>query len=415
MLLRKISSLYRLGFTVLFILGLTLLFSCEEQPTAISDGSPGSGNYDSGEIDPNASEPFLLGSVVDPNFAAGSIEVWGMNVSFDSELGIVSFEVRLLNRTDRTIPPPIHFTVIDIIPDNIALMGFDGVSGDGFPFFDFSTKLGDDNVLEPQEWTESVTLQFHTVTPRSFAIGFRIDLGPPPGSGIISGVVFRDDNHNGIRERCERREPGIPGITVALEKPLESGEMVVLLTKTDRNGAYSFWGLKAGVYKVFLSPGLEGWEFTTPHPLLITLVQGPDGKVQAFYEAHFGLFPLNPPPPDNIFGPVTVGPFMPVGTLLDSTFIVEPSILTVVFHYYLDVMEPPFLFPQLGVVDSAAAWINDEMVFSYHREDMVDSLCFPYQTVRLPEELIKIGENSIRLFTDGNEYAALMWRVYRKP
>jgi hypothetical protein len=25
------------------------------------------------------------------------------------------------------------------------------------------------------------------------------------------------------------------------------------------------------------------------------------------------------------------------------------------------------------------------------------------------------AENTIRLFTDGNEEAALMWRVYRKP
>lgn len=416
MLGQKRSSLFCLITPILLILLLVLGCSCSEQPTAI-DQEPGDGGLSgSGEIDPGIGGSFLLGSVSDSTFTSGHIEVWAMDVTYDSAGGTVSFDVQLLNQTRRTIPPPIHFLITDIMPRDIAVLEFDGVSGDGFPFYDFSSKLGSDNVLEPGERTERVTMKFYTVEPRSFAIGFRIDLGPPSDGGIIAGVVYRDDNQNGVRDRCGRCEPGIQGITVALEKILDDGDKVILLTRTDSNGEYNFWGLKEGVYKVFLNAALDGWVVTSTNPLLITLVKGPDGKVQNFMGANFGLFPLEPPVPGNLFGPIMIGPFTPVGTLLDSTFTNPPSLLPVVYTYYLDVMEPPFgIGPFLAVIDSASAWINDELVFGYHRTLPPDSAQFEPQTIRLPDYLVQTGENTIRLFTDGNEEAVLMWRVYREP
>jgi hypothetical protein len=324
--------------------------------------------------------------------------------------------VRLVNRCRRDIVPPVHFVITKIIPDDIALVGFDGVTPDDLPFFDFSSKLGEDGVLEPGESSESVALKFHTVTARSFAIGFRIELGGPVGSAVISGVVFQDDNQNGTRDRCDRCEPGIGGITVALEKPLDNGGKVTLIRQTDAAGAYSFGSLREGVYKVFVVASPDLWKVTSTNPLLITLVKGPDGQIQDFEGADFGLYPLvTPPPLERLFGPVLVGPFGPFGTTLDSTFVNPPSLLTVVFHYYLDVSEAPFMWPIKGVVDSASAWINDVLVFTYNRYAPPDTAYVGQRTIELPDSLVRFGDNAIRIFTDGDEHAALMWTVRRKP
>ena len=119
-----------------------------------------------------------------------------------------------------------------------------------------------------------------------------------------------------------------------------------------------------------------------------------------------------------------IGPPTPYGTLLDSTFVDPPSPLPVVFHYYLDVKEPPYMTPFRSVVDSASAWINDVQVFSYHRSappDTVygstppDTTYFRPQTIQLPDSLVKTGDNAIRLFTDGDKHAVLTWRVFKRP
>jgi len=411
----KRLSVFSFVGSILMVVLLALVFSCSDQPTTPSKDGDEGGLSGNGTINPIGAASFLLGSVSDSSVAPGYIEVWAMNVAFDSAGGFVTFDVKLVSHSRRNIVPPVHFVVTNIIPTDIALVGFDGVSPDGFPFFDFSSKLGSDNVLEPGESSESVTLKFHTVTARSFAIGFRIDLGGPSGPAIISGVVFQDDNENGERDRCDRCEPGIAGITVALEKPLQNGDKVTLITRSDLNGEYSFGGLKEGVYKVFVVASPDRWKITSTNPLLIMLVKGPDGQVQSFAGANFGLFPLQPPVRDNLFGPIIIGPFSRFGTTLDSTFVNPSSPLTVVFHYYLDVSEPPFMWPIRAVVDSASAWVNDVLVFTYRRSEPPDTAYAGQQTIALPDSLVKAGENTIRLFTDGDEHAALMWTVYRKP
>ena len=400
--------------SILLVLALAIAFSCSDQPTAVKP-EHNSGLSGSGTVDPRASGSFLLGSVADTFAAPGYIQVWATNVSFDTATGIVSFDVQLLNKTHRNIAPPIHFVITDIVPSDIALVGFDGVAPDGKPFMDFSSKLGSDNVLAPEERTGAVTVKFHTVTARSFAIGFRIELGPPSGSGTIAGVVFRDDNKDGQRDRCDRCEPGIGRITVGLEETLSSGDMVTLITRTDSSGAYEFDGLVEGVYHVIVVVSPERWTITSTNPLLVTLVKGPDGQIKDFLGAYFGLYPVQPPVPDNLFGPIVIGPLTPYGTLLDSTFVNPPSDLTVFLHYYLDVNEPPYMSAFRGVVDSASAWINDVLVFTYHRSEPPDTAYVGAQKIQLPDSLVKTGDNTIRLFTDGEEHAALMWRVYRRP
>ncbi len=415
MFIKKSFSRFNPVIPILLTLMLFLVYSCDEQPTGIIDESESKGFSGRGDIDPAAGESFLLGSVSDSTFAPGYVEIWAMDVAYDASGGVVSFDVQLVNRMRRDIPAPIHFVITEIIPRDITVLEFDGTSDDGFPYYDFSDKLGDDNVLGGGEWTERVTMKFHTARPRSFAIGFRIDLGPPPGGGMIAGVVFRDNNRDGVKGICQGCEPGIPGIVVALEKPLDDGDKVMLLVGTDANGAYRFGNLDEGAYKVYVHVTPERWEVTSANPLLVTLVAGPDGEVQDFLGADFGLFPFQLPVPEILFGPVIVGPFSSFGTLLDSTFIDTPSVLPVMYEYFLDVAEPPFMSPSRSVVDSAAAWINGRLVYEYRRPVPPDSISFMPRTIRLPEGLVHYDGNTIRLYTDGNEEAALIWRVYKKP
>jgi hypothetical protein len=404
---------------ILVALTLSVALSCCDSPTAPGPTAD-NGLGGSGAIDPGASGSFLLGEVSDTSIGPGTLEIWAMNVAFDDTAGLVTFDAQILNRTQRTITPPIHFVITSITPHDVTVADFDGVSPDGFPFYDFSAKLGSDNVLTPGERTERITMKFHTATARSFAIGFRIDIGPPDGTGTIGGVVFLDGNENGVRDRECRCEYGIPGITVALERTLENGDRVMLLTRTDANGEYRFAGNKEGVHKVFVHAPENLWRITSANPLLVTLIKGADGKVQDFLGANFGLWPLTPPPNPvvRLFGPVIVGPPTPFGTELDSTFANPPSPLTVSFEYYLEVNVPVremcFGF---NVVDSAEAWINDEMVFMYRRENLGDTIWAPYRferhVVELPDSVVITGENTIRLITDGDECAALEWKVCR--
>jgi hypothetical protein len=412
MLYRRFSILY---LTLPLIFALALVFSCGEQPTGI-ENKPTGGLNGKGTIDPGANGRFFLGSVTDTFVTPGRIEVWAMNVAFNDSTGIVTFDVQLLNLTQHDIFPPVHFVITSIQPRDISVVDFDGVSGDSLPFYDFSGKLGGDAVLTPDEWTEPLTMKFHTVTPRSFAIGFRIELGPPAGGGIIVGVVYRDDNQNGVRDRCGRCEPGIPGITVALEKASDGGNFV-LITRTDSMGEYRFGGGREGVYKVLVVANPDEWKVTSANPLLVTLIKGPGGKVQDFFGANFGLYPLGPQPPipGALFGPVIVGPMSRFGVVLDSTFVNPPSLLPVVYYYFLEVSEPPFEMPRIGIVDSAGAWINGEKVFEYYRTEPPDTVYFPPQTIKLREGLVMEGENRIRILTDGNEHAALMWKVSKRP
>ena len=428
----RYSSAVSLAVLPALVIALAALYSCGAQPVGPGANDPGD-LAGSGTIEPGAVGSFLLGAVTDSAVSPGHIEVWANDVAFDSALGIVSFDVRLLNRTQRNIAPPVTFVVTSIVPRDIALVGFDGTSPDGFPFFDFGSKLGGDAVLTPGESTEPVTLRFHTVTARSFAIGFRIDLRGAAGPGIVAGVVYLDRDRDGTRDCDEREsaedcdslrcESGIAGITVALEKPLAGGDVVTLIVQTDGAGAYSFGGLAEGVYKVFVAAPEDQWEVTSTNPLLVTLVEGPDGSVQSFLRANFGLFPLTVTIAERLFGPIPIGPASRLyGVSLDSTFVNPPSQLTVVYHYYLEVMEPispigPWGIP--GVVDSASAWINDAQVFAYHRPAPPDTIWRPYlfdrQVIELPASLVRIGENGIRLFTDGDDDAALLWCVYRTP
>jgi hypothetical protein len=279
---------------LIIVLLFVLAVSCSEHPTGVLDQTGNTGGFTGeGTVDPGAGDKFLLGIVEDTTFAPGYIEVWAMNVAYDGGTGNICFDVQLGNYTELPIPAPIHFVVTSILPGDISAAEFDGTTGDGFPYYDFSSALGSDGMLEHGEISDAVTLCFHTGEPRSFSIGFRIDFGPGPDSAVISGVVFRDVNKNGIRDGCEGCEPGISGITIIMHKGFEESSQNLYITQTNADGEYRFSNLSEGVYTVRAQALSTMWETTSSNPLLVTLIEGLDGVIQSFHQADFGLFPMN--------------------------------------------------------------------------------------------------------------------------
>ncbi|MFH1754074.1 MAG: SdrD B-like domain-containing protein [Candidatus Latescibacterota bacterium] len=409
------------------LLSLLLLgFACSEDPTRVKEQNDPGGFTGSGEVDPGASGSFLLGTVSDTTFSTGHIAVWANNVVFDESTGICSIDVVLLNAMRTPIPAPIHFVITSIFPSQIAVVDFDGVTADDLPFYDFSSKLGADFILGAGEQSGPVTMKFHTVTARSFSIGFRIDIGPPQGRGKIVGVVFQDNNRNGFRDRCkddgvtsaplqERCEYGIPGITVGLMKgPFEDHpEEVIFITRTNESGEYMFYGLREGVYTLRVHVDPNQWEITSSNPLLVTLVVGPDGKVMDFFGANFGLYPMGGMGEQTLFGPIIIGPITPHGALLDTMFVDPPSMLPVVFHYFLEALYPPYGAPIPTIIDTASVWINGVQVFAFSSSEPPDSV-FTGELVKIPQGVVRVGPNDVRLYVGDNEFASLYYRIYKK-
>jgi hypothetical protein len=67
----------------------------------------------------------------------------------------------------------------------------------------------------------------------------------PPSQ--ISGLVYVDQNANGL---AEDTEPRLAGVTVTLMGKTEHGERVTLNAATDAGGIYVFQGLEAGTYAI---------------------------------------------------------------------------------------------------------------------------------------------------------------------
>jgi hypothetical protein len=74
--------------------------------------------------------------------------------------------------------------------------------------------------------------------------GYRPTITPPGGSlGSVTGVVFLDNNGNGVRDA---NEPGLPGVSVLITAA--NGQIVSVVT--DSTGAYTVSGIAPGVATV---------------------------------------------------------------------------------------------------------------------------------------------------------------------
>jgi len=398
---RRIRSEYVL--TAIFSLLLVgLMFSCSDNPTGTGTRSALEG---SGDITPGAGDRFLLSSVDMGQGWNGNVEVWAYDLTVESD-SVVAFDLVIVNGTDHSIIPPIHFVITSIVPNTVTVLNPDGYYRDRNPFFDFSDDVGEDSLLAPGESTARVHARFGWPAPMAFSIGFRLVIGEQHVDGLIAGVVFQDVNENGVYDRDV--ETGIPDVPVELVAAWGDSNQttVAVLGYTDRLGRYEFGSLPAGVYKVTMLA--DPWaRLTTPNPLLVTLVGLPDGTVSSFLEAHFGVAGFVPPPPQPqpVFGPVPVGPGSWLGTRVDTTFVIPPPMPPFPPEgniYYLRVEPPAVMGPYPMWIDKVTVLIDGQGVYKFDCPG--DSLCFP-PADRLPLDpaLTGDGEHTILIEVLGSE------------
>lgn len=391
------------------ILTLALASSCSDDPAGTFRKAVDPTGQ--GDIDPDGPADFLIGSVSIDGTPDGLLDVWAHDLTVDARNGVVFFDVVLTNRSGRVIFPPLVFLITDLTPSHVEVLNPDLIRiGERVVGFDFSDDLGDDGRLDPGESTAPVNMQFVMQELTSFSIGFRIEVGPPPGDILISGVVFRDDNRDGERNA---NEPGIPNIRVVLTGTFGGSDPFEIIRSavTNERGRYGFRDLRAGVYKLTAMVPAH-WAPTTPNPLLVTLIADSGGNIKPFNNADFGFFVADPPEKEPLFGPMPVGPGTFIGSLFEGSFMVQDPDNSN-SRYILKVDIPPILSPELMWVDTVHVAINRVPIYNFACEDPDSLVCLPHATVQIPPRVIVDGSNHIRIFVNGSDRSFLFFTVAR--
>jgi hypothetical protein len=299
-----------------------------------------------------------------------------------------------------------------LIPGTVTVLNPDDFTEDGMPFFDFSDDIGDDDVLSAGEMSSRVNVRFGWPHPMPFALGFKLRIGHKPLEGAIGGVVFKDENRDGMYQ--PEHERGIPGIPIEIRPAGDGASRPPRVVETDREGRYLYAGLNAGVYTVkIMSP--PGMALTTPRELLVTLIELPDGMVGNFLDAHFGATPLVPPF-ETLFGPVPVGPGSPFGERVDTLVVVpppDPTFRAVDYVYFVRVEPPMLMGPYPLYISKAAVQIDEELVFKY--ECGPDGFCPPPAArVMLERGTDLAGEHRLVMDVMGEDRSFLMISLERE-
>ena len=286
---------------LLSLLILALLSGCSDStaPPEVKDNilDPGDGSFALKDLTvPVPWGPPVLLRLEGANFAANPAD------------GTVSLDVRVVNLSDRAVGAPLTvwlsgFSPADVAPLNADLVpevwpaGDDGgVDSTGFWMqwgYDYAGLIGEDGALAPGEASESKTWIFHDPALASFAFAANAEVGGDPGAAMLGGRCFLDQNYDG------RPQPG--------EEPFTAGSVIVtgpggfwFATSPDFDGRYGVPIYEPGLYQLtFESYDMTPMPlmFTTPNPLTVMIVAGPDGAPQSYLDAHFGIAPDWFPPP----------------------------------------------------------------------------------------------------------------------
>ena len=134
---------------------------------------------------------------------------------------------------------------------------------------------GEYNVIvgEGPEGTKPSTPTSQTITVENNSTT-NVEFGFEPQEGTITGIVFDDQNGNGIQDPGEN---GLSGITVTITD--ENGN-VIETTTTDNNGNYTFENVPVGNYNVVIGEGPEGTKPSTPTSQTITVTHNTTSTVE---------------------------------------------------------------------------------------------------------------------------------------
>jgi hypothetical protein len=286
---KRLSGGTSLGLMVwvLALMGLTLAGCSEDSPTQAPAGGndPATGVFhvDLGQ-DPADFEIISLknGDPEDP--IHGPFAIRGRNIRYDTEISALVMDLSVKNLGDDTFDEPVVLTFLSLLPDGVTVLNADNEeTGPGAAItFEFEN---DDAMWTPGEESFGREVQFGV--DQGVSIGFvaRLDMGGDDEFGSIGGMVWNDENGDGIMDETEA---GVEGAVIELY----SEAMNAVTATSGADGTYLFEGLPAGFYSVTLQPG-EGTEPTTS-PLIYVVLVMEDGSVTSFLAANFGVMDSAP-------------------------------------------------------------------------------------------------------------------------
>ena len=289
----------RNSLSSLLLVLLPLIFvACSDSttPTPVIPGDGGAA-FD-GVFDPDG-DSFVLQRIDHP--VAGRepvpIDLIGSNVQVDQARETVSVDVAMRNAGREPLYAPVSIWVNRFVPPEVAVLNADYVRESVDPLdpadifvtygFDYSDLLGEDGVLEPDESSQPRTWTFHDPGLASFSFVAEADFGMEPNRPVIPGMLFSDDNRNGIRDEGEG--PFFPG-GVTVQFPDGSA----VSASPDDLGFYRVRVTEPGLYRVMFTTMLDCIACiceTTPNPLEVFITPGPDGEPRGFEDADFGIYP----------------------------------------------------------------------------------------------------------------------------
>ena len=274
-----------LGLMVLALalMGLGLAGCSGDSPTQApaggNDSATGVFHVDMGD-DPADFEIISTKNGDPENPIHGPFASRGRNIRYDTELNALVMALSVKNLGDDTFDEPVVLTFLSLLPAGVTVLNPDNDENGPGAAIEFQFE-NDDNQWTPGEESFGREVQFGV--DQGVSIGFvaRLDMGgDDDGLGSIGGMVWNDENGDGIMDETES---GVPGAMIELSA--EGMDAMTMMSGDD--GTYLFDGLPAGFYSVLIKP-IEGMTGTTS-PMIYVVLITEDGMVASFLAANFGV------------------------------------------------------------------------------------------------------------------------------
>lgn len=281
----------------LLMLGLISFAACSDSTTPETpDGVLGNAHLE-GNLDPEAGT-FVLKTIdlTNPEGPPVRVQLIGSEMVTNPDLESVELMVSLRNLHNAPLYAPAMITLKEFQPEGVMVLNADfmlpiygpggnPIGGDVYGF-DYSDLLGEDGELEPGETSEGKLWRFYSPQLGSFAFGAEGEFGLAPNLARLGGICFNDDNQNGL---MDADESPLPLGAVSIETP--GGDH--LEAWVQESGRWSVHVFEPGLYTVHFDPLVDTFApvaFSTPNPLQVILTSNPDGTLQGFLDANFGMY-----------------------------------------------------------------------------------------------------------------------------
>ena len=281
-----------------------LLGSCSD-PTEPSGTDADGGAHFGGMIAPNSST-FVLERMETPvpGREPIRIELLGSNLQIDAATERVTLDVAIRNAGAATLYRP-AWVAVGCFDRSVTIVNADFIHrrpGCRNWGFDYSASFGEDGALLSGETSLVKPWTFHDPGLEPFAFSTEAHVSFEPDHPRISGVIFTDGNRNGVRDPYE--DPfEFSGVVVRTPRG------ALITQKAGEDGSYAVHIEETGLYTVNFQLTVlcdrrppSCFCLTTPSPLQVLILPGPDGTPQSYEKADFGVvgYDCNDPYPSVI-------------------------------------------------------------------------------------------------------------------